>query len=236
MKIIINESQLRLIVENEEYISSIKELINTFEPNNIEMAFHIMDGMEINPDVVLNDDDYKGLFKLWNLEPSKENLMKMIEDDYIEIDDDKLKIPLKLLNLPNFWVNKTLRIENVGSDLDDLVSFDGNLDLNPSNIVSLQNLTKVGGWLEVGRKITSLPKLESVKSLYMYANDVESLPNLEYVGEWLILTNSGIKSLPKLKYVGKDLDIIDTPLSMEVTETELRNIINVKGYIFLEEI
>jgi len=236
MKLIITEEHLRLIIENEEYISSIKELINTFEPNNIEMAFHIMDGMGINPDVVLNDDDYKDLFKLWNLEPSKENLMKMIEDDYIKIDDDKLKIPLKLLNLPNFWVNKTLRIENVGSDLDNLVSFDGNLDLNPSNIVSLQNLTKVGGWLEVGRKITSLPKLESVKSLYMFANDVESLPNLEYVGEWLDLANSGIKSLPKLKYVGKDLVLVDTPLSMEVTETELRNTINVKGYIFLKDI
>ena len=47
MKIIINENQLRVIVENEEYINSIKEMINTFDVDNIEIAFQTMSEDEI---------------------------------------------------------------------------------------------------------------------------------------------------------------------------------------------
>ena len=112
MKIIITESQLRLIVENEEYIDpnekkldlmdilnelkaneneirevvsyfaekivsfaavkefldnfrGIKELINTFDETNIDMAFQIMKGMKIKQSVIL--DEYKELFEIFKL-------------------------------------------------------------------------------------------------------------------------------------------------------------------------
>ena len=234
MKIIINESQLRLIVENEEYINSIKELINTFDPNNIDMAFQIMKGMKIKQSVIL--DEYKELFEIFKLKPSKLNLIKMGSrtNTYLY----RESVPDILFKMPNLEIIRFGRIKN----LDNLHSFKGVLlqIINTSDLDSgtIPNLVEVGGGLKLNHtndyRIKSLPMLSEVgKFLDLSGVNIKSLPMLKYVGTNLDLSYSSIESLPNGLYVGGDLFLYSTPLSKATTEEELRSKINVKGDIYL---
>jgi hypothetical protein len=195
--------KLRLIIENEEYINSIKELINTFDPNNIDMAFQIMKGMKIKQSVIL--DEYKELFEIFKLKPSKLNLIKMgsRKEVYVGIRSSVPDILFKMPNLKGLGIF----VNNLGN----LTSFDGDLRL-----------------YSTGSQINSLPKLESVGgSLHLHTTSIKDLGDLKYVGGDLNLRRTPIESLGNLKSVGGNLD-----LSYSQIET-LGNLESVGGYLDL---
>ncbi len=134
-------------------------------------------------------------------------------------------------------------------------TIDGDLDLRDTSIESLGNLTSVGGTLYLMRtQIKSLGKLTSVGGYLFLAetqieslgnlttvggnldldySSIESLGNLTSVGGSLFLYNTPIESLGKLKSVGGHLELRRTSLSEKYTEEEIRNIVEVKGDIYL---
>ena len=111
----------------------------------------------------------------------------------------------------------------------------GDLDLSDTPIESLGNLISVGGTLYLmGTQIKSLGKLTSVGGgLFLEYSSIESLGNLTSVGGSLFLYNTPIESLGKLKSVGGHLELRRTSLSEKYTEEEIRNIVEVKGDIYL---
>ena len=203
MKLIINESQLRLIVENEEYINSIKKLINTFDENNINMAFQIMRGMKIKQSVIL--DEYKELFEIFKLKRSKLNLIKMASRREVYVESSS-SVPDILFKMPNLKV-LGIDVNNLGN----LTSFDGDLRLYSTNsqINSLPKLESVGGSLHLHTpSIKDLGNLKSVgRDLYLRRTQIKSLGNLESVGVHLYLRDTPIKTLGNLESVGGHLDL-----------------------------
>ena len=229
MKIIINESQLRLIVENEEYINSIKELINTFDENNINMAFQIMIGLKIKQSVML--DEYTELFEIFKLKPSKLNLIKIGNRKEVYV-KNRSSVPDILFKMSNLEEIIIIDVNNLGN----LTSFNGDLEIKTKGVIP--NLTYVGGNLIVYGGIKSLPNLKSVGGyLYIVDSEIKSLPKLESVGNHLDLGSTQIDSLPKLESVGEDLYLEKTPLGKKLSETmtkdEIRNKYGVKGDILL---
>jgi hypothetical protein len=112
----------------------------------------------------------------------------------------------------------------------------GYLDLYNTPIESLGNLTSVGGslYLLSSPLITSLENLISVGGdLDLNNTPIKSLGNLQSVGGSLFLRNTPIKSLGNLKSVGHNLVLVDTPLSKKYTEEEIRQMVDVKGDIYL---
>ena len=89
------------------------------------------------------------------------------------------------------------------------------LDLEDSRIQSLGNLTSVGG------------------GLYLSYSKIESLGNLTSVGGNLDLNGVNIQSLGNLTSVGGWLDLEGTPLSKKYTEEEIREMVKVRGGVYL---
>jgi len=218
MKIIINESQLRLIIENEE---NIKLCPITSDLINSE------GGVDIAMDIYNNKKDVKGwggIKILGNL-----NYYTMTDDMFSDIDSffneivyisGNLVLPAGDYKL-NFNKLKEIKGNLRGSDLWGDISFPeleyigGDVDFHNSNIETLPELKKVNG------------------SLHLSNSPIHYLPELEYVGGILGLRQSDIADLPKLTYVGGRLILMGTPLSNKITEEELRNKIEVKGDIIL---
>ena len=63
MKILINESQYKLLIENQEYLNQIRELIGSFNDDNIELAFQIAKGLNIKQSDIL--EGYRALFQIF---------------------------------------------------------------------------------------------------------------------------------------------------------------------------
>ena len=95
-------------------------------------------------------------------------------------------------------------------------SIDGSLDLRDTSIESLENLTSVGGYL------------------FLYGTPIKSLGNLQSVGGFLDLQGTYIESLGNLQSVGGDLYLYGTPISEKYSEEEIRQMVNVEGYIYLK--
>ena len=122
-------------------------------------------------------------------------------------------------------------IESLGN----LTSVEGDLDLRYTQIESLGNLISVGGDLDLYEtQIKSLGNLTSVGG-YLDLRDtpIKSLGNLEYVGRTLDVQKTSIDSLGKLQYVGGDLNLYGTPLSDKFSYTEIKEVVNVMGAIFM---
>jgi hypothetical protein len=89
--------------------------------------------------------------------------------------------------------------ENISMDFDKLfehiVEVDGNLDLSGADIKSLGNLESVSGLLDLDN-----------------CNELESLGNLKYVGDYLFLRNTNITTLSNLEYVGHYLQLRGTQI------------------------
>ena len=60
-----------------------------------------------------------------------------------------------------------------------------------------------------------------------------TLEKLEYVGGNLDLFNTPLTSLGKLEYVGGNLDFEGTPISIKYSEKEIREMVDVKGDIYM---
>ncbi len=249
MRIIITEGQYKLIKENEEYIEQIKNLIETFDVDNINLAFQIAKGLKIKQSEILKE--YAELFNIFRLNPTRHNLIKI--SNITTYTFREKRVPDILFRLPNLTsIEFDSRIKN----LDNLVSFNGGISILPfaeiesipnleyiseyfsapqTDIESLDKLRYVGGNLILSRsRIKSFPRLEEVgNSLYLFQSNIESLGNLTSVGGSLYIRDSKIESLGNLKYVGSNLDLRNTPLSKTTTEEEIRNKVEVKGNIYL---
>jgi len=94
-------------------------------------------------------------------------------------------------------------------------TIDGDLNLYESKIKSLGNLRSVGG------------------VVHLYKSTIESLGNLQYVGGYLNLYGTNVESLGNLQYVGGNLDLRITPISRKYSEKEIRQMVNVRGTIFI---
>jgi hypothetical protein len=104
--------------------------------------------------------------------------------------------------------------ETLGS----LVSVNGNLDLyHCKNLTSIGSLKYVGGKLDLAD-----------------CQNLTSLENLERVDGNLDLFNcKNLKSLGSLERVGGWLDLRVTPIAIMYSEREIRQIVEVKGDIYL---
>ncbi len=161
MKIIISESQYKLILENEEYLGQIMELIETFDETNIDMAFQIAKGLKIKQSTIL--EHYEELFKLFKYKPSIINLKKIISKPYLDV---KISLSKKTIDL----IFKLPKLQTIFfytlnyGDLDDLVSTNKQLYFSSHcKITSIPNLKEVGTLELEGTKIESLPNLISVR-------------------------------------------------------------------------
>jgi hypothetical protein len=97
-------------------------------------------------------------------------------------------------------------------------SIGGDLDLSFTSTRTLGNLQSVGGYLDLSN------------------TDIQYLWKLKSVGGSLFLTNTsatGLAFFGDLKHVGGHLDLGHTPISQNYTEKEIREVINVVGYIYL---
>ena len=99
-----------------------------------------------------------------------------------------------------------------------LYSIGGDLGLIGTDIESIGNLTSVGGRL----------------NLYGCKN-LTSLGNLTSVGGYLDLEGTNIESLGALTSVGRDLYLRITPISKKYSEEEIRQMVEVKGDIYLSD-
>jgi hypothetical protein len=235
MKIIISESQYKLILENEKYLGQIMELIETFDETNIDMAFQIAKGLKIKQSTIL--EHYEELFKLFKYKPSVINLKKIIKKTVLNVYDNLSKTTIDLIfKLPNLKIIYFYTLND--GDLDDLVSTNKRLYFSSHcKITSIPNLKEVGTLGLLGSKITSIPNLTSVGELYNVHSKITSLPKLKEVEYDLTLSATDIESLPNLISVGGNLSLIETPLGeslkSKMSKDEIKNKFGVKGNLYL---
>jgi len=137
---------------------------------------------------------------------------------------------------PPYTIGGDLNLYNTPiKSLGNLQSVGGYLSLEGAPIKSLGNLQSVGGSLNLwDTPIQSLGNLQSIGgSLDLRNTPIESLGNLQSVGGWLFLRNTPIDSLGNLTSVGGSLNLMGTPLSINYTEEQIRQMVDVKGDIYL---
>jgi len=217
MKIIITESQYKLILENEKYLGQIMYLIETFDETNIDMAFEIAKGFKIKQSTIL--ENYEELFKLFKYKPYVINLKKITKKTILNVYDNLSKTTIDLIfNLPKLQTIHFFRLND--GDLDELVSTNKNIIIYSNcKITSIPNLTSVDGFFKLNHvNIKSLPELKEVGTLELWGSQIESLPNLISVRR-----NLGLQKSP----LGKELK--DSGMS----EDEIKNKFGVKGKLFI---
>jgi hypothetical protein len=97
-------------------------------------------------------------------------------------------------------------------------SIGGDLDLSFTSTRTLGNLQSVGGYLDLSN------------------TDIQYLWKLKSVGGSLFLSDTSVTGLGffgDLEQIGGNLQLINTPISQDYTEKEIRDVINVVGYIYL---
>lgn len=132
------------------------------------------------------------------------------------------------LSLPR---SQYLKITSLGN----LISVKGDLFLYESKIESLGSLALVGGDLDLAlSKIKSLGDLISVGGhLTLGHTNIESLGDLISVGGDLILSKTNIESFGGLAFVGGNLILTKTKLRKKYSVDEIREMVDVKGVIYL---
>ena len=115
--------------------------------------------------------------------------------------------------------------------------FDGDLNLERTDIISLGNLKSVNGYLDLYscENLTSLGNLKSVNGFLdlNVCKNLTSLGNLQTVNRDLTLMYTNITSLGNLQSVGGDLGLRNTPISEKYSGEEIRRMVDVKGNIYL---
>jgi len=170
------------------------------------------------------------------------NLIKKIlreetQDEYI------LEIP-NLSFIPNADLESLIGRYKTWDELLRLLNgkpfiFDDDLNLYNSYITSLGNLQSVNGYLNLFGcdQLTSLGNLKSVNGYLdlRLCNQLTSLGNLQSVGGNLKLYGCyKLTSLGDLQSVDGWLNLNGTPLSEKYSEEEIRQMVDVKGDIYLE--
>jgi|LakMenE01Jun11ns_1017448.scaffolds.fasta_scaffold9821284_2 hypothetical protein len=137
---------------------------------------------------------------------SNERLLEVSIDDFLSAENVIIRQykkrgyeGIKLYGDLSFYSNSWKDFERL---FEHVIEIDGNLDLRRTNIKSLGNLESVSGYLDLG-----------------YCEDLVSLGNLKYVGDYLILKNTNMTTLNNLETVGSNLreygsflELSDTPI------------------------
>ena len=217
MKLIITESQYRVIVEN-----GIRDRV-----------FNVLG------ELLEDKDSFYKMYKLYKDNKESKNYVGIrVFGDFNLMGVLGGKLSSELIDFCNnlVQVDGDLKvINNYIVDFPKLRSVASDMLLSMADVRSLSELRYVGGDLTLKRsKVSELPELESIGGcLDLERSQINSLPKLESVGGFLDLNYSKIESLPKLESVGEDLYLENTPLFKKTTEEELRSKINVRGNIFL---
>ena len=183
MKIIINESQLRLIVENEDKDGNLLDFTPFVDVNPIKWdeMFERLNKKK--------GDKYDGYYIDGDVKLHKSNVTEL-----------KYLVEVRgYLNLYNSQIESLPMLKYVGSSL----------FLRHSQIEFLPMLKYVGSNLSLyNSQIESLPKLEYVGiDLDLYNSKIESLPKLEYVGNDLYLTNTPLSKTTTKEELRKQINV-----------------------------
>jgi hypothetical protein len=129
---------------------------------------------------------------------------------------DELQKFLELKGNPLYSLGGDLDLQLTTSvkSLGNLVSVDGDLVLDGSEIESLGNLTHVGG------------------TFTMIKTPIKTLGNLTSVGRSLFMNGSEIESFGNLTSVGSNMFMRDTPLDEKYSEEQIRQMIYVGNTIY----
>lgn len=228
MKLIITESQLRMIIENENkddlfpihidmgeiQINKILRLYNKVKKSGNLKGIRIDGDLNFNNTEIndLDTDDYN-------------NVLSFIEE--IVLIDGDLVIPVN---------------DNVEYHFNKLKKINGNLRSSDyKESLLFPQLEIVKGSIDLqNSSITELPKLREVDGyLHLSKSEIISLPKLNRVGGSLGLRQTNIDDLPKLESVGGKLVLMGTPLSTKIVNmseedrVEYMKKINVEGDILL---
>ena len=139
------------------------------------------------------------------------DLIRKILKEYEE--EEKILVVPSLKYFGDDWNVLQLFLNSKGNPKWKLLD---DLDLDNTPIESLGNLISVGG--------------------YLYLNDtgIKSLDNLQSVGGYFFSNDTSIESLGNLQSVGGDFNLMNTSLSKKYTEEEIRQMVDVKGDIFMQ--
>jgi hypothetical protein len=223
MKIIINERQLRQIVESENK----KKLLSI----PIELFYNKMDAILDN----YKKKGFDGIKLVGDVNFYSVFYMDFdrIFEHIVEIDGnlDLRKSTIKSLgNLESVGGTLDLRYCEELSDLGNLRYVGGYLDLEKSKITTLKDLEEVGGSINFSQvPIEDLSKLKYVGGSInlLLSSNLKSLGNLEEVGGYLNINETNIESLSELKKVGDYLDLTATKIKT------LGNLEYVGGNLFI---
>ena len=178
----------------------------------------------------------KNLIRKILKEYEEEKILVVPSLKYFGDDWNALQLFLKSKGNPKWKLLDNLNLYNTPIEsLGNLQHVGGNLSLRFTPIESLENLQSVGGNLYLSNSpIKSLGNLQSVGgNLDLYNTPIESLENLQSVGGNLVLNGTPIESLGNLQSVGGYLHSVNTSLSKKYTEEEIRQMVDVKGSIFM---
>jgi hypothetical protein len=129
---------------------------------------------------------------------------------------DELQKFLELKGNPLYSLGGDLDLQLTTSvkSLGNLVSVDGDLVLDGSEIESLGNLTHVGG------------------TFTMINTPIKTLGNLTSVGRSLFMNGSEIESFGNLTSVGSNMFMRETPIDEKYSEEQIRQMIYVGNTIY----
>jgi hypothetical protein len=129
---------------------------------------------------------------------------------------DELQKFLELKGNPLYSLGGDLDLQLTTSvkSLGNLVSVDGDLVLDGSEIESLGNLTHVGG------------------TFTMIKTPIKTLGNLTSVGRSLFMNGSEIESFGNLTSVGSNMFMRETPIDEKYSEEQIRQMIYVGNTIY----
>ena len=129
---------------------------------------------------------------------------------------DELQRYLELKGNPLYSLGGDLDLQLTTSvkSLGNLVSVDGDLVLDGSEIESLGNLTHVGG------------------TFTMIKTPIKTLGNLTSVGRSLFMNGSEIESFGNLTSVGSNMFMRETPIDEKYSEEQIRQMIYVGNTIY----
>ena len=184
MKIIINESQLRLIVENED------------KDNLIDFTHVYKGGVPLGE----WDDMFLHLNKKKGGKYDGYYIYENVNSRESDVTELKYLVEVRgYLNLYNSQFESLPMLKFVGD----------NLNLSNTSIESLPMLKFVGSNLFLrGVLIKSLPMLKYVGSnLNLYYSQIESLPKLEYVGSDLDLRNTPLSDATTEEELRKQINV-----------------------------
>jgi len=254
MKIIINESQLRLIVENEgggKLLTLPAEFLD--KEKGFEKAYNLYTKNKGNKNyngIKLIGEFNLDYFDYFSDEDSE--IVNEFFDEVVEIDGDLYSGEYgdlsKLSKLR--YVSGSLEIPSTNvMELPNLIKVGGNLSLAGTFIKTLPLLEKVDGeFFLTNSSIIGIPNLVSVgRGMYGDRSQIKYLPKLESVGadndhdlykDDLTLWRTNITELPSLKYVNGNLSLGDSPLGKELdasgmTNAEINDKFGVQGKLYI---